>query len=930
MLNIEVDGRSIPAAPGQSVLEAALAAGIELPHLCACTREGYQPIGTCRTCLVELNENDELVPACRQTASPGLKVRSDSARAQRTRRIVVELLASEMSEAAAQRHPDSLFQRLVQRVEADALRFGRRAASVGPDRRHPAITVDADACIRCGKCRAACQDVQVNGVITLAGRGDNIHVAFDAGLPMGNSTCVSCGECAQVCPTGALQYSALAAVEAPPVIEHKGETVCPFCSVGCRVELNVADDRVVFAEGADGPANHGRLCVKGRFGFSYLRHPDRLTTPLIRRVDAPKVANHNLRGADVLDLFRPASWDEALDYAARGFRSLRDRLGGDALAVLGSAKGTNEDAYVVQKLARSGFGTNHVDHCTRLCASVPPLAEATGFFAVSVPIEQIFHADVALMVGSNPDTNHPVAASLMKNAIRRGTKLILIDPYRQPLARLATLHLQLRPGTDVALLSAMTRYVITEGLYDRQFVTDRLEGFDELVQRVAPYTPEVAERICGVPAAEIIEAARLFAKAPAAMSFWGMGASQHVHGADNIRATIAFAMICGQVGRPGAGLHPLRGQNNVQGSCDAGLLPNYFPGYRSLDDAAQRHHFSELWSAELHAAKGLSVVEIFDAIRARRISGLYVVGGNPAMANPDLAATREALASLDYLVVQDIFLTETTAFADVVLPAAALAERAGTVTNTDRIIQFIQPVLAPPGDAREDWAIVCDLAARLGLPWAGMTQEGIFNEMAAMVPVLHGLTWQWLKSERCARYPITSSTPTLGDTEIDTIRQDSLFASGFARGDRAQLAPLDGHSPSELPDTEFPLVLVTGRVREHWHTGSMTRRAKILNALSPEAVVHVSPTDFDQLGLSSDSFVTIETRRGAVSVRPVSDRCIQEGVIWMAMSFFEAAVNELTINKLDDYTRVPEYKSCAARVVGALLPQCFDVPELAG
>ncbi|MBA4308670.1 molybdopterin-dependent oxidoreductase [Bosea sp. R86505] len=917
VFEIEVDGRTITAKFGQSVLEAALAAGVDMPHLCACTREGYQPIGTCRTCLVELDGDDELVPACRQSAAPGLKVNSDSVRARRTRRAVVELLASEMSKEATQRHPDGLFHRLVQRVEADASRFGHRPASADVDRKHPAITVDSDACIRCGKCRAACQDVQVNGVIALAGRGDGIHVAFDTGLPMGDSSCVSCGECAQVCPTGALSYSVLSTINAPPPIEHVGETVCPFCSVGCRVDLHVAEDRIVYAEGADGPANHGRLCVKGRFGFSYLRHPDRLTTPLIRRDDAPKVASHNLRGREVLDLFRPASWDEALDHAARGFRSLRESRGGDVLAVLGSAKGTNEAAYVLQKLARTGFGTNHVDHCTRLCASVPPLAEATGFSAVTIPIEQIAQANVALIVGSNPETNHPVAASYMKNAIRRGTKLILIDPYCQSMVRLATLHLQLRPGTDVALLSAMTRLVITEGLYDRQFVNERLEGFDELVQRVVPYTPDVAERICGVPAAMIAEAARMFANAPAAMTFWGMGASQHVHGADNIRATIAFAMVCGQVGRPGAGLHPLRGQNNVQGSCDAGLMPNYFPGYRSLKDTTQRNDFSNRWSAELPEEKGLTVVEIVDAIRCDRIKGLYVVGGNPAMANPDLAATREALARLDHLVVQDIFTTETTAFADVILPAAALAESAGTVTNTDRIIQVIEPALPPPGDAREDWAIVCGMASQLGLPWARMSLEATFNEMAAMVPMLNGFNWRWLKNERCARYPIKAKDPGQGIQPASalTTSHDSLFATDFPRGNRAQLAALDGNRTSELPDGRFPLTLVTGRLREHWHTGSMTRRAAILDALSPEALVHINPKDFERFDLASDRFIRVETRRGSVSVRPLSDRRIQEGVIWLPMSFFEAAANELTISKLDDYTRVPAYKFCAARVV---------------
>lgn len=910
-----IDGISISAKKGTSVLRAAQAAGLNLPYLCACEREGYKPIAACRTCLVEVGGRDELVPACRQPVEHDMVVYSESERAVQTRRVVVELLSSEMSAEAVHRHSESRFQKLISRVEADATRFGRRADTAEPDRRHPGIVVDSDACIRCGLCRSACQDVQVNSVIALAGHGDGIHVTFDTGKTMAESNCVTCGECAQVCPTGAIKQAALA-TDTPAKIDHSSETVCPFCSVGCRVNLNIANDRVVYAEGADGPANHGRLCVKGRFGFDYLRHPDRLTVPLIRRDDAPKDPSHNLHGADILKLFRPATWDEALDRAATGFRELRDSLGGDSLAVLGSAKGSNEDAYILQKAARTAFLTAHIDHCTRLCSSVPPLAEATGFSAVTIPIEQIAFADVALMVGSNPDVNHPVGASVIKNAVRHGTKLILVDPYQQSLSRLATHYLQLSPGTDVALLSAMTRVVTSEGLYDADFVRQRLEGFDELLERIEPYTPDVAAAVCGVSAETIVQAARLFAKASAAMCFWGMGASQHVHGADNIRAVIAFALVCGQVGRPGAGLHPLRGQNNVQGSCDAGLGPSYLPGYRPIVEE-QRALFEGLWGTSLPEGPGLSTIEIMNAARARRVKGLYVVGGNPSMANPDLAATREALAKLDHLVVQDIFPTETAAFADVILPAAALAERSGTVTNTDRIVQLVEPVLPPPGQAREDWTITSSIAERLGVSSLGHTHESIFDEMASVVPVLNGLSWSKLKAERHVRYPIhPAEAMTDVSSGFDAGLQDSLFAEAFPCG-KARISPLHGLQPIEPPDAEFPLILVTGRVREHWHTGSMTRRADVLDALAPEALVHVNSADFDRLGLSAEQMVSVETRRGVISARPVADEKLQAGVIWMAMSFVESAVNELTINKLDNYTRVPEYKFCSARIVSA-------------
>lgn len=909
-LSMHIDGIPVEATQPLTILEAARRADIDIPHLCHCDRQGYQPLASCRACLVEIDEEAALAPACRRWIAPGMVVTTSNERIDNVRRLVVELTASEMSNEAFAKQGAKSFGALAQSIGVDTTRFGFKQDTGRSDTRHAAITVDADACIRCGLCRMACQDVQMNGVIAMASRNTEMRVAFDLGKPLVESGCVSCGECVQVCPTGALSPVTNRADARDKPIDRSAETICPFCSIGCRVDLKITENRIVYAEGADGPANHGRLCVKGRFGFDYVSHPDRLTVPLIRRADAPKDPTAHLAAKDVLALFREASWEEALDRAAAGFLDVKHKHGLDALAVLGSAKATNEDAYILQKLARTGFQTNHVDHCTRLCASVPPLAEAIGYSAVTAPIAHVFDADVALIVGSNPEVNHPVAASFIKNAIRRGTKLILVDPYRQPLARHATHHLQLRPGTDVVLLSAMTHVVISEGLYDRSFVSERLEGFDEIAKCVANYPPETAARICGIPAHTIVEAAHLFAKAPAAMCFWGMGASQHVHGADNIRALIALALISGQVGRPGAGLHPLRGQNNVQGSCDAGLTPATLPGYRKFDDLESRHLIDALWKSSPPTSPGLTVVEILDAALAGRIKGLYVVGGNPAMANPDLAATRRALAALDHLVVQDIFPTETAAFADVILPAAALAERSGSVTNTDRYVQLLEPALAPPGLARPDWEIIHEIAHRMGVVWGFNGVGEIFDEMTQAVPLLTGFTWDSLTREKSQQYPLSLSRA-----------EASLFKTVFPRsGGRARLVPVSGRAPGELPNPSFPLVLITGRVREHWHTGSMTRRSRVLDALSPEPFVHVSSADFDWLDLAENNptkknWVDVETERGSVRLQAVRDDRIQDGVIWMAMSFFEAAANELTPRHLDPTTRVPEYKFCAARLL---------------
>ena len=817
---IEIDGLKIDVESGQTLLNAAAAAGIKLPHLCASNRMGYPAIGSCRTCLVEVVGETELVAACNQQVFPGLSVLTNTDRVSRVRRLALELLEAETSAEPTSGHRYSEFSQLLDGNDARLNHFSRTEQRPEVDASHSAFVFDPGACIRCGKCQTACRDVQSNGVIGFAGRGDAARVTFDADVKMGDSSCVSCGECAQICPTGAIAIKQSANSRDRSKIDRVGETVCPFCSVGCRVELQSSDGRLTHVDGADGPANHGRLCVKGRFGFSFLNHPERLTTPLVRREGIAKSEGQSIQGKNILDLFRPASWDEALELAAKGFERVSQNFGGTAIGVLGSAKNTNEDAYMLQKLARVGFRTPHIDHCTRLCASVPPLAEATGLAAVTAPIDEIANSDVVLMVGSNPDTNHPVASSVMKNAFRNGTKLILIDPHIQPLSRYAHHHFRIAHGTDVAFFSAMTHYVIREELFDKAFVESRVEGFEALRDRVAPYTLEVAAKLCRVNAEDIRSAAELFAGARGAMSFWGMGASQHVFGADNIRAIIALALVCGQVGKPGAGLHPLRGQNNVQGSCDAGLLPDYLPGYLDPRNAFDRSKCNLLWNATIPPDRGLSIVEMFDAIIDGSIHGLYVVGGNPSLSNPNLNKSNEALSKLEHLVVQDIFPTETAMFADVILPAAALAEREGTVTNTDRIVQYIAPAIEPPGDARPDWEIVRDLAVKYGLHWQDRNVENIFAEMSSLVPCLEGFFWRDLVSKGYMRYPLESSN-----------KSSNLFAKAFYRGKKALIAPLDGGQISEQTDANYPFVLVTGRVREHWHTGSMTRKASVLDSL---------------------------------------------------------------------------------------------------
>ena len=896
-----LDGRAVAAAPGETLWQAADRLGVVVPRLCHTPQRGYRPDGNCRACMVEIEGERALAASCIRKPAEGMVVRTDTARARAARALVMELLLAD--QPARPRGPDSELRRQAEAMGVTGSRFPARAPPAA-DLSHPAMAVNLDACIHCTRCVRACREVQVNDVIGMAGRGARARIVFDMADPMGESSCVACGECVQACPTGAL----LPATGAAQTADRAVDSLCPYCGVGCQLTWHVRDDRILRVEGRDGPANHARLCVKGRFGFDYVRHADRLTAPLIRKPGVPKRPDDIVDPGDPSSHFREAGWDEALDLAARGFVRIREAHGGGALAGFGSAKGSNEEAWLVQKLVRVGFGTNNVDHCTRLChaSSVAALLETIGSAAVTAPFSEAANADVIMVVGANPAGNHPVAATFMKNAVKRGAKLIVVDPRGQALGRHAAHMLQPRPGSDVALFNALIHVIVSERLYDERYVRAHTQGFAELAAHAAGYAPEAMAGRCGVPAETLRAVARLYAGAERAMIFWGMGVSQHVHGADNARCLIALALLCGHVGRPGTGLHPLRGQNNVQGASDAGLIPMVLPDYRPVDDPQARAVFEEAWGAPLDPEPGLTVVEIARAAYERRIKGLYVMGENPAMSDPDLAHAREALSRLEHLVVQDIFLTETAFLADVVLPASAFPEKTGSFTNTDRRVQLGRQALAPPGDARQDWWIVQEIARRMGLDWSYGGPADIHAEMTACMPSIAGVPWERLEREGAVTYPCA---------DADAPGEEVLFADGFPTPDgRGKLAPAGLVPPDERPDAAWPFVLTTGRQLEHWHTGQMTRRSDALDALEPEAVCEMSPRDARRLGLAAGARVRIATRRGAVAtVLRVTDRT-PDGVVFMPFGYAEAAANLLTNPALDPFGKIPEFKYCAARV----------------
>ncbi len=898
-IEFKLNGNSVVGRADETLIECAERHGVEIPRLC--TMPGLRPDGNCRVCMVEVKGERVLAPSCCRMPTQGMEVTTNSPRAVSAQKMVLELLLSDLPERRDTREHE--VDQWARALGVGLPRFAPRVQPA-PDLSHPAIAVKLDACIQCTRCLRACREAQVNDVIGYAFRGEHSKIVFDFDDPMGASTCVACGECVQACPTGALAPAREAGLAA---IDRTVDSVCPYCGVGCLLTYHLKDNRIEFVTGKDGPSNHGRLCVKGRYGFDYAHHPHRLTKPLIRKPGVAKSADIKFDPGDASAVFREASWDEALDLAAAGLARIRD-ADQAALAGFGSAKGSNEEAYLFQKLVRTGFRNNNVDHCTRLChaSSVAALLEGIGSGAVSNQVNDVEHAEVIFLIGANPTSNHPVAATWLKNAAQRGAKLIVADPRRTDLSRHASHLLQFKPDTDVALLNAMIYTIIDEGLVNEAFVRDRTSGFDALKENAEDYAPEKMAPICGIPAPTIREVARLFATSKGSMILWGMGISQHVHGTDNARCLIALTLMTGQVGRPGTGLHPLRGQNNVQGASDSGLIPMMYPDYQRVAMPEAQQRFEKFWGAALDPNPGLTVVEIMHAAYDGKIRGMYIMGENPAMSDPDLAHARAAMAKLEHLVVQDIFLTETASLADVVLPATAWPEKDGTVTNTDRMVQLGRKALDAPGDARPDLWIIQEIARRVGLDWNYPGPREVWNEMRGCMDSVRGITWERLERDSSVTYPCENE----GDPG-----QPVVFQTHFptATG-RATFVPADLIRADERPNGAYPMVLITGRQLEHWHTGAMTRRAGVLDAIEPEPMVSMHPLDLDALQAQPGDVVTVQSRRGRIALYARADEGTPRDAVFIPFAFQEAAANLLTNSALDPFGKIPEFKYCAVRV----------------
>jgi formate dehydrogenase major subunit len=975
-VSLTIDGLEVTAAEGTTIWAAAKSAGIDIPVLCH--DERYDPVGVCRMCVVDVG-TPAFAASCVRACENGMQVTTTSPELERSRTSLIELLLADQPDR--ERDPkqtttgDNELLALADRygvTKENGLPVG---SGRGTDTSSPVISVDHDACILCDRCVRACDDIQGNDVIGRSGKGYGTRIAFDLNDLMADSSCVSCGECVAACPTGALTNKPIHDVPIRPRTELDAvDTVCPYCGVGCALTYYVDRERgaIAFAEGREQPGSHARLCVKGRYGWDYAASPQRLTVPLIRRTESyPKgPLSTDVRGemasaaedgtaagsngsagdgsagngsagngrgkgnrrkpgglvdyAEVLPHFREASWEEALDLVARRLTEIYASGGPAAIAGFGSAKCSNEEAYLFQKLIRTGFHTNNVDHCTRLChaSSVAALFEGIGSGAVSTTFGDVVNAEVAIVTGTNTPANHPVASSFFKQARRNGTTIIYVDPRADKMADHADIYCQLKPGTDVAFYNGVMHELIRLDLVDHDFIATRTSNYEALKQTVADYPPERAEQITGVPADVIRRVARAWGEAKAGIIFWGMGISQHTTGTDNARCLIALTAITGNVGKPGAGLHPLRGQNNVQGASDMGLIPMYYPNYQSADDPAVRARFEAAWgTADLDPKRGLTVTEIIGSALKGGVRAMYMLGENPFLSDPNINKVRKALSALEFLVVQDIFLTETAEFADVILPASSYMEKDGTYTNTDRRVQLGRTVLDTPGQARVDWEVVQDIANRIGLDWHYESPREIFDELVSVIPSYKNLSYDNLGLPG-KLYP--NPDPEHSDGIV------VMFGEKFNTSDGlAHLVPAEWLPAKELPDEDYPFVLNTGRMLQHWHTGSMTRRSYALDAIAPRAQVYLHPDDAAALGLADGELARVSSRRGTIELAVKASYAEARGNCFIPFHFREAAANLLTTDEIDPVGKIPEFKFCAVRIVRVEQPPLAEILEQA-
>ncbi|MEW6544765.1 MAG: formate dehydrogenase subunit alpha [Nitrospirota bacterium] len=894
-VRLTVNGQAVTAAPGQTLLEAAQDAGIVIPRLCASPH--LDPFGSCRLCLVEVEGQAGTPASCTTLVREGMVVWTETERVLRHRRNIVELYLSEVPEGA---EPPELLNKLAARLGLTQVRYRDAAKRVRyRDESNPFFTFDNDLCISCARCVRACAEIQGTYALTMVGRGFEArpvagglyhpspitHHPFSSGFA--SSNCVSCGACVKECPTGALAEKVMAAAGRPLQLV---KTTCAYCGVGCSFEAGVRQGRVVTMLPADdGPSNHGHACMKGRFGWTYIYAPDRLRKPLLRQ------------GAG----WRELTWPEALDRLAAEFTRIRETHGPEALATISSSRGTNEENYLFAKFMRCVLGTNHIDNCARVChsATVTGMMEVLGASAATNSIQDLDLAKLILVVGANPTESHPVVGARIKQAVRRGVPLIVIDPRRTELARLADLHLQLRPGTNVALLNGLGHVIAQQGLLDRAFIAARTEGLKDWLDSVTPCTPEETERITGVSAALVLEAASRYATSGASFCVHGLGVTEHRWGSHGVIALCNLALATGNVGKPGTGINPLRGQNNVQGASDMGCLPTHFAGYQSLDDPGLAARHRAVTGRPLPTKRGMKTPDMWDAALEGRLKGLWIIGYDVAQTDPNLKKVREALGRLEFLVVQDLFLSETAKLAHLVIPGASFLEKDGTFTNLERRIQRIRKAVDPPDGVLPDWLVVGEVATRMGYPMKYAHPSEIMEEIAALTPSLAGVSYERLERSDGLQWPVPAA---------DHPGTPLMHRESFPRG-KGRFVPVDYLPPGESPSKDYPFILTTGRILQHYNCGAQTRRTDILQVVDAD-VLEMHPADAAGLGLTHGDLVRlVSARSDAVLPLAVSDRVLP-GHLFTSFHFPATDVNALLSSSADESSKCPEYKVSAVRV----------------
>ncbi|MBW1698869.1 MAG: formate dehydrogenase subunit alpha [Deltaproteobacteria bacterium] len=875
-----VDGIEIEAREDATVLEAARDSGIYIPNLCA--DPDLEPYGACRLCIVEIDGQADLPVSCMTPVAEGMVVHTDTPRVNEVRRRTVELLLSDHPENCllCAKNQRCELQKIAAYLGVDRQRFKPLNRPPLIDSSNPFFIRNSGKCILCGKCVRVCNEIQGLGALMLSNNGASSKIITADDKPMFQSVCESCGQCVAKCPTGALT------VKNFTWPDKEVKTICPYCGVGCGIYLAARGNSVVGVFGdPDNPVNKGSLCVKGQFGVEFINHSDRLTSPLISKNGS----------------FSEASWDEALDLIATKLSKYK----GEEVAVISSAKCTNEENYLIQKFARVVLGTHNVDHCARLChaSTVAGLAASFGSGAMTNSIGEISGAASILAIGTNTTETHPVIGIKVRKAAEDGAKLIVANPREIDLCRIAHVRLRHRPGSDVALLMGMMRVIFEENLHDPTFIAERCENFDAFRQSLESFDLDFVEEKTTVPRDLIVEAARLYATKKPAAILYAMGITQHTHGTDNVLAIANLAMLTGNIGKPSTGVNPLRGQNNVQGACDMGALPNMYTGYQRVDDPKVRKKFEKAWGVGLNPSPGLTLTEIFEAAYEGKIKAIYLVGENPVLSDPDAKHVEEALRRLEFFVVQDIFLSETARIAHVVLPAATFAEKDGTVTNTERRVQRMRKVIEPIGNSQPDWWLTSQLGRRMGGKGFDFDHPSeIMEEIAGLTPSYGGITYPRLEKGGL-QWPCTSE---------DHPGTPILHVEGFLRG-KGRFAPLAYRPPTELPDDEYPFMLTTERGLYQYHTGTMTRKVAGLDVLHGEELLEINPEDAKTLGVADGEKVKVTSRRGAVTVRakvtPISPR----GVFCMSFHFAESPTNILTNPALDPVAKIPELKVCAVK-----------------